>query len=602
MPLNASFRTIHLSALPAPKGGAVLDIPSLCSVLEAAKMLEERDVLSAPVIDEKASSDCSWSEKYLGIIDHIDLVWWMLDLIQSFGLPPNQHQHQQTILASFASTTVADLMAVKRLGLFIPLDPEVHTLLDAMHLLGKYGLRRIPVISASTNKIQNIVTQSAVVKLLSEIITTDKQFREFAKKTLCDLGLAGSQHTQTQVSVHETDTLMHAMQQICANDVSSVPVLNKDGALVGCASSQMVRHFFTSSGNMELLVQPLSKSSKLTKQYLTSTADTTVGDLLKNLRASRQHRTVIVDRKHPQRMLSLRDLLSCFVSEPSATYFRPFFSSMTMMKLQRLLPAFETVARQTVTDGIPSASSRSRLQILQADRSLVESAAVLLRDRDANCDAVVAAVDAEGRLVTVLTLHEASRAVSTRRGGLLGSVPLDRALVCRDNETLGTVLTRLRASRAPGMVVTDEANRPLRVVLDSDVVLAFSKHPSWQDQFSARLWNDWLPANAHTPPIDAETLGRRRSVSWSIQRSRTGSCGSDVPTSPGRAAATGAGAAGDCGGGGEAGSAGSDAPGSSPRRGSGAAEVGSPPRHESPLRFMGSLAARLRSGLSGSSD
>lgn len=372
----------------------------------------------------------------------------------------------------------------------------------------------------------------------------------------------------------------------------------------------MVRHFFTSSGNMELLVQPLSKSSKLTKQYLTSTADTTVGDLLKNLRASRQHRAIVVDRKHPQRMLSLRDVLSCFVSEPSAAYFRPFFSSMTLMKLQRLMPAFDSVTRQTVTDGVPPSSSR--LQILQADSSLVESAAALLRDRDASSDTLAAAVDGEGRLVTVLTLQEASRAVSTRRVGTLGSsVPLDRALVCRDNETLGTVLTRLRASRAPGMVVTDEENRPMRVVLDSDIVLAFAKHPAWEEQFSARLWNNWLPSHSHTPPV-YETLGRRRSVSWSIQRSRANSCGSDVTASPGRAAATAA-VAGGSGAAGAAGAttgAGADVLCSPPRRGSGAADLalstspklGSPPRFESPLRVMGSLAARLRSSLSGSSD
>ncbi len=126
--LNSVFRSVRLSALPPPKGGAMLEIPSSCSVLDAAKMLEERDVLSAPVFDETASlvrwfvvmpflafvlscvQDASWSDKYLGIIDHIDIVWWMLDLIHSFGLPPNQQQHQQTILASFASTTIADLM------------------------------------------------------------------------------------------------------------------------------------------------------------------------------------------------------------------------------------------------------------------------------------------------------------------------------------------------------------------------------------------------------------------------------------------------------------------------------------------------------------
>ncbi len=52
--LNAVFKLVKLSSLPAPKGGSVLEIPSSCSVLEAAKLLERHDVLSAPVFDDTA--------------------------------------------------------------------------------------------------------------------------------------------------------------------------------------------------------------------------------------------------------------------------------------------------------------------------------------------------------------------------------------------------------------------------------------------------------------------------------------------------------------------------------------------------------------------
>ena len=55
-PLNPTFRAIRLTSFPAPKGGSVLEIPSNCSVLETAKLLEAKDVLSAPVYDESASA------------------------------------------------------------------------------------------------------------------------------------------------------------------------------------------------------------------------------------------------------------------------------------------------------------------------------------------------------------------------------------------------------------------------------------------------------------------------------------------------------------------------------------------------------------------
>lgn len=52
--LNRNFKAVRLSSFPAPKGDSVLEIPSNASVIEAARLLESRDVLSAPVFDETA--------------------------------------------------------------------------------------------------------------------------------------------------------------------------------------------------------------------------------------------------------------------------------------------------------------------------------------------------------------------------------------------------------------------------------------------------------------------------------------------------------------------------------------------------------------------
>ena len=124
---------------------------------------------------------------------------------------------------------------------------------------------------------------------------------------------------------------------------------------------------------------------------------------------------------------------------------------------------------------------------------------------------------------------------------------LDRTLVCKDTDTLSFVVTKMRHSRAHGLVVTDAEGKPLRVLLDSDVVLPFTKQPAWAVLFGARLWNEWLmrsdpsAGNSTPPPIDAESAGRRRSVSWSMPlRSRTNStsAGSTHDGSPKRDGAT----------------------------------------------------------------
>jgi hypothetical protein len=286
-------------------------------------------------------------------------------------------------------------------------------------------------------------------------------------------------------------------------------------------------------------------------------------------------------------------------------------SSITLLRLQRNLQAFEGLSKTPVKAAPPSAAL---MLVYRSDQSLLEASAMLLRDREpvshlqpkllAACllptpllrwalvplwnsclqsvDTLAAIVDAEGRLVSVLTVPEAQRTVAGRRvsGGVeAGSRQLDRGLVCAETDSLTMLVTRLRHTRAPAMVVVDVDGRPQRVVTDTDVVLMFAQQPGWQSLFAARIWNDWLPQRDSPPALD-ETAGRRRSVSWSMQRTRTGSFGSLTPPS-------------------DAGSfflrrEGSDRESAAP---------GSPPRHvslrsNSPWRV---LAARIRSTLSTSS-
>lgn len=198
-----------------------------------------------------------------------------------------------------------------------------------------------------------------------------------------------------------------------------------------------------------------------------------------------------------------------------------------------------------------------------------------------SCDALGAIVDASEHVVAVLTTQEAQRVVSGRKAGLASSLPLDRSLVCRDTDTLGHAVTRLRHTRASGMAVLSEDGRALRTVLDVDIVAPFVKEPAWANHFMARLWTDWLPPAAvvGTPPSDEEGLGRRRSVSWSMPagRARAGSGSTTASDSSPRKDSL------------------SQSP---PRRDS----LTLSPRHDSnsPLRFfaMGALMARARSSLS----
>ena len=53
------------------------------------------------------------------------------------------------------------------------------------------------------------------------------------------------------------------------------------------------------------------------------------------------------------------------------------------------------------------------------------------------------------------------------------SLALDSGLVCGEEDTLATVVARLRLCRGRMVVVVDTAGRPLRALRDSDVVSVF---------------------------------------------------------------------------------------------------------------------------------
>eukprot|EP00047_Mylnosiga_fluctuans_P003661 m.230253 g.230253 ORF g.230253 m.230253 type:complete len:591 (+) comp12033_c0_seq1:33-1805(+) len=530
--LNASFRAIKLSAFPLPKSGGVLEISGDESVMKALSILQKHDVLSAPVYSPAASSDSTWSVRYIGIIDHIDIVWWLLDLIHSHGLPPNQPQHQKTIMSNLETTKVAELMAGKRYAPFIPLDPDVHTLHDAMLLLGKYGLRRIPIVQASTNRVTNIVTQSAVIRLLSQIIPSDQQFAQFARQTLRDMRLA---EPVPMFSVHESDTVMHALQLICQNHISAVPVLGKDDTLVGCVSSQFVRQLITTPESLGTLLLPLTKSSKLTKKYLSSTEDSRLSDVIKNLATAHEHRTFVVNaRKSPVRVLSLRDVVACFATEPSVSYFRPYFASMTLMVLDQHMHLFDGLKDKTLSDAGIAVPEPVR-QILATDR-LLPACDALVRE---GTDNLAAVIDPDsGSTISVLSNAMAHRTIALSLGQssslTAASVAVDSNLMCSVSCTVAEAISRMRAAHTRALVLLDDDGQPVRILRDNELVKALTHHPIWAEMFYAGIWNDWLkPApDQRTSPANV-AFGRERARSWSLHgRTRTSSVGAKTGSSP----------------------------------------------------------------------
>ena len=77
----------------------------------------EYHVLAAPVRDVTKAADAAWSEKYMGFLDMVSIVTYMLEKLQPGSAPEDFEAEAEKVL-EFKSTTVGDIMTAITDGAF----------------------------------------------------------------------------------------------------------------------------------------------------------------------------------------------------------------------------------------------------------------------------------------------------------------------------------------------------------------------------------------------------------------------------------------------------------------------------------------------------
>jgi CBS domain-containing protein len=134
---------------------------------------------------------------------------------------------------SFAHATLADVVSTPRFGPFVPLS-TTHSLLDAFLLLGKYGLRRLPVVQAGGDLV-NILTQSRLLQLM---VDNPAVLASVEGQSLASLGL-GSERPVYAVSI--AAPALAAFDLMQQHDVSAVAVVGHANELIGAVSCRDIR-------------------------------------------------------------------------------------------------------------------------------------------------------------------------------------------------------------------------------------------------------------------------------------------------------------------------------------------------------------------------
>ncbi|EGD80962.1 hsp16-like protein, variant [Salpingoeca rosetta] len=323
--LNPEFEAVPMTIFPTPALGKIVIINSDATILDAVKTLSSNHILSAPVRDVTQPEDASWTDKYIGMVDMVGIVFHMLGVLGSAAGKEEDFSKQIESVESFQKMQVKDAISFFRFGPFVPVDLERGNLLDCMLLCGHHGIRRVPVVKTPGGDIVNVITQSALVQTLEANLN---RFKDVGTKTLKEVGL-GDKGLLFTVSLD--DPLRSAFEKIKENDISAVPVVDAEGKIHGNVSARDARLIVGSTKIYKLLDMPIktyldvvtdgAENSAITCKS-TDKLETVISQLVR----SRIHRIYVVDDDgRPLRVVSLRNVLTKFVKEPEG-YFGHYFS------------------------------------------------------------------------------------------------------------------------------------------------------------------------------------------------------------------------------------------------------------------------------------
>ncbi|XP_043813479.1 SNF1-related protein kinase regulatory subunit gamma-1 isoform X2 [Manihot esculenta] len=314
--LNACFESIPVSAFPSANSSQVVEIKSDTSLAEAVKILADNKILSAPVVDVDAPADASWMDRYLGVVEFAGIAVWILHQVRDIS----------------GSFRWAPFLALQRSNSFLTM----------LLLLSKYKMKSVPVVDLGDGKIDNIITQSAVIHMLAECAGL-QWFESWGTKKLSEIGLPSMSAVHI-CKVHEEEPVLQAFKLMRKKRIGAIPVVGSDGQKpVGNISLRDVQFLLTApeiyhdyrsitAKNFLTAVRSYLKkhheTSPMVNGLITCTKDHTIKELILQLDSKKIHRVYVVDDAgNLEGVITLRDIISRLVHEPPG-YFGDFFDGV----------------------------------------------------------------------------------------------------------------------------------------------------------------------------------------------------------------------------------------------------------------------------------
>ncbi|KAH6822395.1 Cystathionine beta-synthase protein [Perilla frutescens var. hirtella] len=235
----------------------------------------------------------------------------------------------------FKSTTVKTILKSYRWVPFVPVSPD-SSMLSVMLLLSKYRLRNVPVIEPGNPSIHNFITQSAVIQGLQRCKGRD-WFDCIAAHPISDLGLPFMTPDRV-VSVRDDELILEGFKKMKDNQIGGLPVM--EGAtrkIFGNISIRDIRFLLlkpelftnfrvlTVRDFINTVASATDDNSKIVTP-ITCQPGSTLSSVIDTLSSRAVHRIYVVSGEHNEVLgvITLRDVISCFITEPP-NFFDDYF-------------------------------------------------------------------------------------------------------------------------------------------------------------------------------------------------------------------------------------------------------------------------------------
>jgi 5'-AMP-activated protein kinase regulatory gamma subunit len=296
---------------------SILEFTKDVTLGKALHSLADHGVLSAPVWDQDA-------KKYLGFVDVFDLMTLAVGVdVLMHILPDSMLQKKpksEEDLRFQKEMTLGEMMGDSAGGGgFNPWCPveEGAKFRDVVRLLATKA-RRVPVLSKTTGKVIQIISQSQVCALLYERVKAGGVLNDTTPGTT-GLGL------KPVFSIKDTDQARDAFQLMVDKQVSSVCVVDENGEILTAVSTKDIRLLprLEAAGldrnnlldmNVREFVGLVRRATEIDGKShaacVTVELNTPLATVLGKLAATKMHRVYVIDpQRRPVGVISVSDVV-----------------------------------------------------------------------------------------------------------------------------------------------------------------------------------------------------------------------------------------------------------------------------------------------------